>query len=48
MYPASELEAPMPTVESSGVRLHVQELGHGDKTVVLVHQLLGNMASWYF
>lgn len=38
----------MPTLESSGVRLHVQELGHGDKTVVLVHQLLGNMASWYF
>jgi pimeloyl-ACP methyl ester carboxylesterase len=37
----------MHIVAAGGVTLHVQELGHGPP-VVMVHGLIGSIASWYF
>ena len=37
----------MHILAAGGVTLHVQELGHGPP-VVMVHGLIGSIASWYF
>lgn len=38
----------MTYLDTPEVRLHVQEVGSGPRTVVLVHGLFANMALWYF
>ena len=38
----------MAFADVSGARIHLQEVGDGSHTVVLVHGLFANMALWYF
>lgn len=38
----------MTFLEVPGARLHVQTLGNGHRTVILVHGLFANIALWYF
>jgi pimeloyl-ACP methyl ester carboxylesterase len=39
----------MSYVEANGVRLHVQRIGRGERTIVLMHGLvMDNLSSWYY